>query len=74
MKITSSVCSGNGLQAIFLNPLATVSLSYPIPPFLHLLSLLRKAVEEAVEPSLAGITAYVSQDCTGEKEEPGRSP
>lgn len=68
MKITGSVCSGNGLQAIFLNSPATVSLSYLIPPFL------RKAVEEALDPSLAGITAYVSQDCTGEKEELGCSP
>lgn len=31
---------------------------------------LRKAVEEAMDPSLAGITAYVSQDCTGMKDEP----
>lgn len=31
---------------------------------------LRKAVEEAMDPGLAGITAYVSQDCTGMKDEP----
>lgn len=31
---------------------------------------LRKAVEEAMDPGLAGVTAYVSQDCTGMKDEP----
>jgi len=31
---------------------------------------LRKAVEEAMDPGLAGITAYVSQDCTGMKDDP----
>ena len=30
----------------------------------------RKAVEEAMDPGLAGITAYVSQDCTGMKDDP----
>ena len=28
---------------------------------------LRNAVEQAIDPALAGITAYVSQDCTGIK-------
>lgn len=30
---------------------------------------LRKAVEEAMDPGLAAVTAYVSQDCTGMKDE-----
>lgn len=51
-------------------PLLTRSLSAPSPrrPFLSL--SLRKAVEEAMGSGLAGITAYVSQDCTGMKDEP----
>uniref|UniRef100_A0A671W6B1 Cysteine protease n=1 Tax=Sparus aurata TaxID=8175 RepID=A0A671W6B1_SPAAU len=32
--------------------------------------ILKKAVEEAMDPGLAGITAYVSQDCTGMKDDP----
>lgn len=40
-----------------------------IPLFCSLRSL-RKAVEEAMDPALARITAYVSQDCTGMKYEP----
>lgn len=30
-----------------------------------LLFVLRKAVEEAGDPELQGITVYVAQDCTG---------
>lgn len=30
----------------------------------------RKAVEEATDPELRGITVYVAQDCTGMKNEP----
>lgn len=41
-----------------------------LPPLLSLSFSLRKAVEEAMDPALAGITAYVSQDCTGMKYEP----
>lgn len=30
-------------------------------------SFLRKAVEEATDPALACVAAYVSQDCTGKE-------
>lgn len=58
----------------------SITSRYKLPFLIHFLSAssssclpslsLRKAVEEAMDPGLACITAYVSQDCTGMKDEP----
>lgn len=63
----------NNIPYILLNVNLAFTLSFS--PFLTCLCLLflsfcfREAVKEAMEPGLASITVYVSQDCTGIKDD-----